>query len=362
MLENINKMTDIFMGHTSANIRSAIGAVAILLLFLLLRKIFTRYIFAFFLNLSSHSRFELNDKLLLAFERPLRALLLLIGIYFALRYLPLNQAIDVFVNKMLRSFIIVLIAWGLYDLAGNNSFLSDEMKEKLKIDSILIPWFTKITRFMIIALAIVLFAHEWNYDVNGFVAGLGLGGLAFALAAKDALANIFGGIVIIMEKPFSIGDSVSTPSVEGTVEDISFRSTRFRNIAQALVTVPNSTLANEAITNLSRMEKRRVSFYLGLNKVSSLDQLESALQRIRNLIATHPEVHSDNITVAFESFKESSLDILISYYTKTTDWNEHLKIKEEINIKIMHILDDENVPLALSVRPLLLTSDSKVKE
>lgn len=358
MLTYISKMTAVFMWYTNDYTRAALGAAGIFLLFLLLRKIFTRYIFGFILNLSSRSKFELNDKLLLAFERPLRTFFLLIGSYLALRYLPLNISADVLVTKMFRSIFIILITWGIYNLAGNNSFLSDEMKEKLKIDSILIPWFSKLGRFIVIALAIVLIAHEWNYDVNGFVAGLGLGGLAFALAAKDALANIFGGIVILMEKPFSIGDTVSTPTVEGTVEDISFRSTRFRNTAQALVTVPNSTLANEAISNLSRMEKRRVSFYLGLSKASSVAQIESAVQCIRSIISEHPEVYQENITVAFENLKESSLDLLITYFTKTTDWFQYLKIKEEINIQIIKALHEADVPLVYN-SALFLAGDSK---
>lgn len=361
MLDHFTQLIAYFMVHTTANIRSFLGAAGIFLFFLLLRKIFTRYVFSFILNLSSRSKFQLNEKLLKAFENPLRAFFLVIGTYFALLYLPLPITADAFMNKAFRSFMIILIAWGVYELAGNNSFLSDEMKEKMKIDSILIPWFSKLTRFIIVALAIVLFAHEWGYDVNGFVAGLGLGGLAFALAAKDVLANIFGGMVIIMEKPFTIGETVSTPSVEGTVEDISFRSTRFRNTAQALVTVPNSTLVNEPISNLSRMEKRRVSFYLGLSKTSTAAQIESSLQRIRSIISGHPEVHQDNITVAFENLKETSLDLLITYFTKTTEWNEYLRIREEINMQIIKVLSEENVSYVLP-GPLFTAGSIKNKE
>ena len=98
-------------------------------------------------------------------------------------------------------------------------------------------------------------AQEWDYRIDGFIAGLGLGGLAFSLAAKDTLSNVFGGLVVILDKPFSIGDWIKTPSVEGTVEDISFRSTKVRTFAQALVTVPNATLANEPVTNWTRMGK-----------------------------------------------------------------------------------------------------------
>ncbi|MFP3359363.1 mechanosensitive ion channel family protein, partial [Planococcus sp. SIMBA_143] len=126
-------------------------------------------------------------------------------------------------------------------------------KYNVKIDHILIPFFSKALRLIIVAIGISVIAQEFEYDINGFVAGLGIGGLAFALAAKDALANLFGGIIIITEKPFTIGDWIKTPSVEGTIEDISFRSTKVRTFAQALVTVPNATLSNEAITNWSKM-------------------------------------------------------------------------------------------------------------
>lgn len=348
MLEFISHIAALFMSYTNELARDIIGAAGIFLLFLLLRKIFTRYIFKFVLNLCSRSKFKLNDKLLLAFEKPLRSFFLIFGGYLAMKFLPLGPAADLFINKLFRSFFILLIAWGIYNLAGNNSFLSDEIKEKLKLDSILIPWFTKLGRFIIIALAIVLFAHEWGYDVNGFIAGLGLGGLALALAAKDVLANIFGGIVIIMEKPFSIGDTVSTASVEGTVEDISFRSTLFRNTAQALVTVPNSKLVTEAISNLSRMGKRRVSFTLGLNKASSAAQMGTAIQRIRETLSKREDIYQDSITVVFDSFKDSSLELLITYFTKTTDWSEHLQVKEDINLQIMQIVQDEELALVLT--------------
>ncbi len=347
MPEYASHIMNIYMQNTSTSIRAVIGAVSIILAFLLLRRLFTTLI----IKITFLSNSKLADNLIRAFEKPLRNLFVVIGIYLALRYLPLSIAQDLFIYKVFRSFFIFLIFWGVYDLAGTNSVLSDEVKEKLKFDNILISLFSKLSRFLLIALAVVLIAHEWDYDVNGFVAGLGLGGLAFALAAKDALANIFGGIVIIMEKPFLIGDWILTPSVEGTVEDISFRSTRVRTFAQALVTVPNSTLANQAITNWSKMGKRRVSFYLALNYTTPVAKLEIALERIRGLLNNHEEIHQDSIRVALENLKESNLDILIQYFTKTTDSLEHLKIKEELNLKIIQILHDEEIFVGLISLP-----------
>jgi len=343
MSEFASHLWTIYAQHTNSNLRAILGALGIFLFFLILRKIFANLI----IRIASLSKSEVLDHSIRSFELPLRYLFILIGAYMALIYLPLNPFQDVFINKIFRSGVIILITWGIYHLVGTNSVFSDEAKEKLKFDNILIALFSKLIRFLIVALAVVLVAHEWNYDVNGFVAGLGLGGLAFALAAKDVLANIFGGIVIIMEKPFSIGDWIFTNSVEGTVEDISFRSTRIRTFTQALVTVPNSTLANEAITNWSKMGKRRVSFYISLNYNTPVVQVEKALQKITAFLNDQTEIHQDTIRVALENLKESSLEILVQYFTITTDSIEHLKIKETINLRLLQILQEEDIFVGL---------------
>jgi MscS family membrane protein len=190
----------------------------------------------------------------------------------------------------------------------------------------------------------------------GFIAGLGLGGLAFALAAKDALANIFGGIVIIMEKPFSIGDWVQTPSVEGTVEGISFRSTRFRTFTQSLVTVPNSILANQPITNCSRMGKRRVRFTLSIDYTGPRCKIEKCLQGIRNMLKEHPGIHQETILVRLETINVNSLDVLVYYFTVATNWEEYLAVKEDVNYRIMDILATENLSLASPGRTIYTES------
>lgn len=336
-------------------------ALIVFLCFLLLGRMISTLVIKLILTFTSRDPSNLNNKIIQSFQKPLRYFIIILGSYWALQYLPLSAAQDIFIYKIFRSAIIILLAWGFYELVGIQSAIADEIKAKFKVDDILIHFFSKVVRFIIITLVIVLCASEWNYDINGFVAGLGLGGLAFAFAAKDALANIFGGIVIIMEKPFSIGDWVSTPSVEGKVESISFRSTRFRTAAQALVTVPNSTLANEAITNWSRMGKRRVSFHLGLSYLTPAEKIETAVEKITRLLTDDPEIHEDNILVSFENFQESSLDILIQYFTRTTDATENLKIKEEINLKIMRLLQAEGISMAFPSRSIYIENGGILK-
>lgn len=170
-----------------------------------------------------------------------------------------------------------------------------EERFNIDIDDLLIPFLSKALRFVIVAISISIIAQEFDYDVGGFVAGLGLGGLAFALAAKDAIGNLFGGIVIITEKPFTIGDWIKTDSVEGTVEDITFRSTRVRTFADALVTVPNATLANESIINWSEMGKRQITFDLRLTYDTPRDKVERVVEQIDLLLKNHSGIDQETI-------------------------------------------------------------------
>ncbi len=329
--------------HNRSIIVTMIAAIIIFLIFWLLRKFFTKKLI---ILIQHYIDGGILGKFVTAFEMPIRALFIVLGLYFALRFLPLSLAADVFIGKLMRTILIILVFWGLYGLAGSHSFLSDELKEKLNLDDILISFFSKVVHILVVALAIVLIANEWGFDINGFVAGLGLGGLAIAFAAKDALANILGGIVIILEKPFAIGDWVATPSVDGIVEGISFRSTRFRTLAQAVVTVPNATLANEAITNWTRMEKRRLTFSLGLSYETPKEKIEICVQKIRTILLENPEINKEQIVVNFEKFNDSSLDVLIYCFTNTTVWTEFIQVREDINLKIMDILEEEGVSIA----------------
>lgn len=331
-------------------------AIGIYILFHIFRKLFTKYVFRVLLRIAKKSPTDILTSIFLAFETPLRLFFVGIGLYISLMYLPLKQTTNDLILNIFRSYIIFLIGLGLFNLSGSSSILFHKIGEKLdiEIDEILIPFLSKLVRVIVITLLVGIIASEWDYDVNGFIAGLGLGGLAFALAAKDAIANLFGGVIIITEKPFSIGDWIKTPSVEGTVEDISFRSTKIRTFAQALVTVPNSTLSNEAITNWTKMGKRRVSFHLGVTYTTPKKTLEKCVKRIEEILRNHPEVDDDLIFVRFDGFNNSSLDIFLYFFTKTIVWGEYLSIKEDVNFKIMEILEQEGVSVAFPSRSIYI--------
>ena len=298
----------------------------------------------------------------LSFEKPIQWLFILLGIYLSTWYLPhFNQTHILFV-KLVKSSIIFLGGWGLFNLSSSSTLIFAKLNERFnfEMNEILIPFLSKLLRVIIVVVTFSAIAAEFNYNVVGLVGGLGLGGLAFALAAKDALSNLFGGVVIITEKPFTIGDWILTPSVEGTVETITFRSTKIRTFAQALVTVPNAKLANESITNWSEMGKRRIVFDLSVTYETPKERLESVIKKIDYMLKNHSEIDQDTIITKFDKYGVNGLDIYIYFFTKTTVWLDFLEIKEEINYKIMDILDHEGVSLAVPNRKLYV--DSKTEE
>lgn len=325
-------------------------AIGVFALFALLKKIFAKYVFKIILRLVDKTKFDADKKIVTAFEKPVTNFFGVLGFYFAFKILTMAYNIINIptIDKVFSSVVIILISWGLYNLTEESSLLFEKMHKAydIKVDKILFPFISKILRFIVIALAINVIADIWAIPIQGFITGLGLGGLAFALAAKDAAANIIAGIFIILDKPFTIGDWVSIDNLEGTIESISFRITKIRTFDEAIITVPNSKLANEPLTNFSRRGKRRINFNLGVTYGTSSEKLQSCVDNIRNMIVNHPQVNKEIIFVSFDKFNASSLDIFIYFFVDTTALAEYLKIKENINFNIIKILEEEGVSMA----------------
>ena len=325
-------------------------SIGIFLLFLLFRKLFSRYVFSLLLKFSDKIHNDMLTHIFVSFEKAIRGLFIIAGVYVAADFYPYMDKNNPLFMDIIRSSVIIMITWGLYTLVSVSSVVFFKVKKRynLEIDDILIPFLSRALRIIIVAISITIVAQEFDYDVNGFVAGLGLGGVAVALAAKDAISNLFGGFIIITEKPFTIGDWIETPSVEGTVEDINFRSTLVRRFDQALVTVPNATLASEAITNWSKMGKRQVSFNLRVAYDTPIEKLRVVASRIEELIETNPDVHPETIFIKFDDYKDTGYELFIYFFTKTTVWGDYLKTKEQVNFGILEILNQEGVSLAFN--------------
>lgn len=343
-------------------VRNLAVPLFVLLLFVVLRGPVVRVLFLPFLRLAKKSGSPWPAELKKSFGRPLRVLLAAAGVYAALWLSPaVPHDVPAWAAgvKCFRSLVILLFAWGLFRLSDTRVPGGALLAEKFDLngDSFLMPFLSKIFRFLVAALAALMIAQEWGYSISGLLAGLGLGGLAFALAAQDMLSNLFGGLVIFLDRPFGIGDWIQTDDTEGTVEDINFRSVKIRTFSQAVVTVPNSKLVDRPVTNFSRMGKRRVSFTVGLSYGTKAEQMKACTERLRRMLRENEDIEPETVTVAFDSIGESSLNLMLYFFTKTTDWQKHLQIREEVYYALLQTLEEENMQLAFPTRTVRLEDE-----
>lgn len=335
-------------------VKNLLIPAAVFLLILAVSAPLANFLFRLIAKTSERYGGEWGEKFCYGFRRPVHITLVITGIYAALTACPAvwgNASAAAFFIRCYRSFLVVAAAWGFYRMADRVELNDTAFAKKLdlKIDEALLPVLSAALRFILVSLAVLIVAQEWNFSISGLVAGLGLGGLAFALAAKDMLANLFGGLVILLDRPFTVGDWIKTGGVEGTVEDLNFRSIKIRTMEQAVVTVPNSLVASAPVENYSRMGKRRVDFTLTTAFNSKPERIQSCAGRIRELLAGSDEVESGSFAVSLSGIGGNGPSLSVYYHTKTADYGEYLLVREKIYYGILKILQEENVELANSV-------------
>lgn len=335
---------------------SIVIALGVVILTLLTRGIIVRLLMSLLKKITGKTKTQFDDKLLIAFEKPLAMAYLILGFYTASTLIQFSPELKLVLDRITRSLVLYAIFWIAYGATDYLEVWLHRILEKrnARVDDMLASFLKNGSKIVIIVLGSLTIAQVWFDELAGVITGLGLGGLAFALAAKDTAANLFGSITIMIDRPFEIGDWIQTPTVEGTVEEMGFRSTRVRTFAQSLVTIPNSVMSNEPITNWSKMGKRRITYKLKLNYNTTPSQVEECVKRLRTMLKAHPEVHPQTIFAYFESFGENGLEILLYFFTKTTVWEEFLKVQEDVNLKIMKILEELDIQVAVPARRLLV--------
>lgn len=226
-----------------------------------------------------------------------------------------------------------------------------------KMDDQLAPFIKQASKILVAIVGFMVFlAVTFNLDVVSLVAGLGIGGLAIALAAKETLENLFGSFTIFLDRPFVVGDYVKAGDVEGTVESIGFRSTKIRAPERMMVTVPNKNMVDAELINDTERSVRRARFVIGLTYAATPEQMRNVIRDFREYLQQHPSLEPGSM-VYFQQFGTSSLDILINYFVKTPDSEEFLKIQEEINFNLMDIVMKNHCEFAYPSRTLYLRND-----
>ncbi|MBA3848518.1 MAG: mechanosensitive ion channel protein MscS [Opitutus sp.] len=323
----------------------------------LLRRVVTNIVFHYLKKLASRTETTLDDKLFPAMEGPAATFVMLFGIFTSLKVLKLSGNTDHYLSLGSTVAFSVAIFWGLY--RAFNAILEHAHEiavEKQMGVAAFMPWIKKTLITLFVVLGVLVTIQSLGYDVKAALGALGIGGLAFALAAQDTIANIFGSVVVATDQPFRIGETVTIGSHTGTVEDIGLRSTKIRKVDRSLVTVPNRTVANESIVNLSRFTARRVEQVVGLTYGAKADQLEGLVAEIRRLIESDPAVHAPDTHVYFRDFSASSMDIWIVYVLKSPDFAQHMQVRQRLNLAIMRAVEARGLSFAFPTQTVHIAS------
>ena len=348
----MEQLADFWTKITSIQIIDIIIALGIIVFFKILSRTFSYMIIRVF-KIKSKKAKEIKES---AFFRPLKIFFIILGIYLAIVFLriPLqidNRIMDI-VTKTFKIISVLEIAYGLANSLTSKSALGRKMKKSLenKMDDTVFEFVLKIARVLIYVIAVFLVLAILEINLTGLVAGLGLGGVIVTLAAQDTAKNLFGGLVIFIDKPFAVGDWIEMDTYEGTIEDITFRTTRVRTFENSLVNIPNAKIADASVINWSKMEKRRYKTNLCVELDTPLEKLQLLKTRIEKMLQERESVFDDSIIVRFDQITENGINILIYTYTNSVDYASYLKEVEDINIKIMKILNEEKVELAYDTK------------
>ena len=327
-------------------------AIIIIILF----KIFS-YIIAYICIKMFHLKIKDKNKIKNnAFYKPIKNFVFIFGIYLGFKILKLPENIWQIIEKLFRISIICLISNGFSNLFSTSSETFKKLRKKInfKGNDTIINFVSKIIKGLVYIVAGFIIVSELGYNLNGLVAGLGISSVVLALAIQDVAKSILAGACIILDKPFEIGDYILFGTLEGTVEDISFRSTRIRDIDNQIVIVPNSQLIESSITNCSKKENRRFSLKLVLELDTPKDKIEELITEIKSTLIKNNNINQDSIKVYFDTISDNGFDLIISFYTSIINLADFLKFKEEINYALLGIINDKHIGLAYDSKTIYL--------
>jgi MscS family membrane protein len=323
-------------------------AAGIVLVALLVRGLFVRILLGRLKRLAERSRTRFDDDALAVLQRPLSLVPVVVGIYFAVDYLALSGGLKLFADRLVRSLIVLVIFWSFNNLVEPFSAVLRQLERY--ITAPMVDWLIKAIDVALLFVGVATVLEIWGIRIGPIIAGLGLFGVAVALGAQDLFKNLIAGILIIAERRFNPGDWIKADGeVEGTVEEIGFRSTRIRQFDKAPVYVPNARLSDNSLINYSRMTHRRIYWVIGVEYRTSVDQLRIIRDGIESYLKATDAFDTTSAVSTFvciDRFSASSIDIMVYCFTRTTVWGEWLAIKEALACEIKRIVTSAGASFA----------------
>ena len=304
---------------------------------------------------------------------PLELLVVLLAVFLGVHQLdyPLEEVLFVFKEKeitfkmafdrLFEGLMVFCLTWMVIKIVEVIAMIFTLRAEKTEsqADDQIVHFVREMVKLVVYAAGILLFIGvAFGVNIAGLLAGLGIGGIAIALAATESLENLIAGFTIFLDKPFVVGDLVKVVGYTGNIEKVGFRSTRIRTLEKSYITLPNKKMVDQALDNLSLRTARRVSFHLGVTYDTSVSQIQSIVEDIKKVI-DEEELTISERNVNFESFGDSALNILIIYFINTPEWDEYLEVRQKINFRIMQIVEEHGSSIAFPTRTLHLFNETK---
>ena len=338
-----------FLGNSITNYLYFLTSFLVgLLLIIPVRLIISKLLFRLFGKDNDESDNEKFNSLL---KKPLQYFLALLVLYFSVQFISLPEFLNSteegslnLVKYFDKGFNLLLLITIFWTINRSIDFVGYKLKNKAletesKVDDQLIPFAIDIAKVLTIVLGVVMIlGNVFDVNVTALVTGLGIGGVAFALASKESLENLLGSFTIFFDKPFTVGDIVTLGGVTGIVEKVGFRSTRIRTFDKSVVTVPNKNIISTELDNLGARPVRRVKFNIGLTYDTSVENIKNIVDDIQKLVDDHPMTNQEG-KVRFLNFGASSLDIMVLYYVDSPDWEVLIDAQQKINFQIIDIVN-----------------------
>ncbi|MEM1390456.1 MAG: mechanosensitive ion channel family protein [Pseudomonadota bacterium] len=331
-------------------------AVIIIMFALIVRGLFARTVVRWFTRMADRTENSFDDALIDATATPLKLVPIIVGVYFALQVVDIDGNAADNAYKALQSVITLAVFWTLSRAVHAFEFMFSTLRSALS--PAIVDWMVKLLEGALIVFGFLAVAQIWNIPVAPIIASLGIFGIAVGLGAQDLFKNLISGILIMTEKRFTPGEWIQVEGVvEGTVEQINFRSTLIKRFDKSPIYVPNGLLSDNPLTNFSRMTHRRIKWVIGVEYRTTVEQLRYVRDEIEALIwnddrfARPPEAA---LFVRINAFNDSSIDFLIYCFTKTTNWAEWLVIKEELATNIYEIIERAGTGFAFPSRTLYM--------
>lgn len=337
-----------FLANTFLDIPLAnlIAATLVFFLFLLLRHLFTTIITVSLQELAKKTATYYDNKIISALKGPLSFAFIIIGLH--LFFILIFKETET-IKNILNTLVVYTVFWAILSIseALRNLIYSATGKFNAELSKEIGNFVLAIWKILVTGIGLGAMLQVWGINVTALVASLGIGGLAFALAAKDTAANLFGSFSLLADKSIRIGEWIKVNGVEGTVENIGMRTTKVRSFQKSLITVPNHIVANHPIENFSRRGIRRIKMHIGLTYSTNSEQIIKIMEDIKEMLKGHEGIsQNDSLMVNFDTFGDSSLDIFIYTFTKTANWKKYLDIRENVNLEIMKIVEENGSSFA----------------